>query len=154
MVAVAICILSHLLIAVRWRHGTNIWESLYVFPAGLGFGMALLTQFIGLTASAPESQLATAVSVYYLSQQVGIITGVSSSAAILRINFHRALVRQLGNLAGKDQVSSLLSSSPSICSPASIIFNNSGTQQNTTVTYADLLHLASHTDYQKHTQRL
>lgn len=105
MVSVLISILSHLLIALRWRHGTNVWESSYVFPAGLGAGMVLSTQFIALSASAPRPQLATAMGMYYLCQQFGRILGVSLSTAILRIDFRRTLERRLEDGPGKSQVS-------------------------------------------------
>ena len=105
LVSLAICSLSYVLIGLRWRHGTNFWESLYTFPAGLGFGMILSTQFIGLSVSVPERQTATAVSTYYLCQQVGILVGVGASAAILRINFQRTLLRQLENYSDRDRVS-------------------------------------------------
>ena len=70
--------------------------------------MILSTQFIGLSASAPKPQTATAVSTYYLSQQVGILVGVGASAAILRMDFRNALLRQLENYSDRDWVSDSL----------------------------------------------
>lgn len=109
LVSLAIGALSYVLVGLRWRHGTNLWESLYTFPAGLSFGMILSTQFIGLSASAPKPQTATAVSTYYLSQQVGILVGVGASAAILRMDFRKTLLRQLENYSDRDWVSDPLS---------------------------------------------
>lgn len=111
-VSLAIGSLSYVLIGLRWRHGTNFWESLYTFPAGLSFGMILSTQFIGLSASAPKRQIATAVSTYYLSQQVGILVGVGASAAMLRMDFRKTLLRQLENYSDRNCVSDPLYHTP------------------------------------------
>jgi MFS family permease len=100
----AISILAHLLITVRWRHGTNIWEAQYVDLIGVGFGMLLSTTFIGLSASAPKPQLATAIGMYYLSQQFGEILGVSISATILRGDFRNTLQKRLGDQPDAERI--------------------------------------------------
>ena len=111
VVSVFISILSHLLITLRWRHGTNIWEAQYVVLVGVGFGIVLSTQFIGLSASAPRAQLATAIGMYYLSQQFGEILGVSIASTILRVDFRNTLRKRLGDRPDADMVSNLLPSS-------------------------------------------
>lgn len=108
MVSVAISILAHLLITLRWRHGTNIWEAQYVVLIGVGFGSLLSTTFIGLSASAPKPQLATAIGMYYLSQQFGEILGVSIAATILRGDFRNTLQERLGSRPDAKRVSNLL----------------------------------------------
>lgn len=105
IISLSIGLFSYLLITIRWRHGTNVWESFYVFPVGLGFGMILSTQFVGLTASAPKAQSTTAVSVYYLSQQIGSIIGIATSAALLRYVFSHTLLHQLKDCDDRDAVS-------------------------------------------------
>ncbi|KAI9791588.1 MAG: hypothetical protein M1816_003674 [Peltula sp. TS41687] len=102
--AVAIAILAHLLVTLRWRHGTNIWEAQYVVLVGVGFGVVLATQFLALTASAPKAQLATAIGMYYLSQQFGEILGVSIAATILRIDFRNTLRRRLGDRPDAERI--------------------------------------------------
>ncbi len=104
--AVATGALVHGLIAVRWRHGIAAWwEAQYVVAAGMASGAAMSTQFIGLSASAPRAQLATAISVYYLSQQLGSIIGVSTASAAARIDFRSQLQRRLRSYGGeKDAV--------------------------------------------------
>ena len=62
---------------------------------------------MGLTASAPSSQLATSISLFYLSQQIGIIVGVSSAAALLRNNLYKHLVLRLIDCPDKEIVSHL-----------------------------------------------
>ena len=67
--------------------------------------MSLNAQFVGLTAAAPEEQEGTAIGVYYLSQQVGMIVGVGSFAALLETVFSNNLRRALGSFPGIDEVS-------------------------------------------------
>lgn len=88
----------------RWRVGAMLWESLYIFPIGLCFGIILATQFMGLSAHTPKPQMATAISVYYLSQEVGNIAGVGISSAVLRMDFHHTLVRRLADSPDKYRV--------------------------------------------------
>ena len=105
---------------LRWRGRINVWESLlYVFSASLGVGMLNSSQFIGLAASIEKPQLATAVSLFYLSQQMGLMIGASGSAALLRTSFRNALVKNLGHSADGKQVSLL--KSPSILSRQSLL---------------------------------
>lgn len=49
--------------------------------------------------------MATAISVYYLGQEVGIIAGIGISSAILRMDFRSTLLRKLVDFPEKDQVS-------------------------------------------------
>ena len=90
---------------LRWRGRINVWESLYIFPAGLGVGMLNASQFTGLAASVEKSQVATAVSIFYLSQQIGLMMGASGSAALLRKTFRDALMVKLSGLSNADEVS-------------------------------------------------
>lgn len=90
---------------LRWRGRINVWESLYIFPASIGVGMLNSSQFTGLAASVERSQLATAVSMFYLSQQVGLMMGASGSAALLRRTFRDALMANLSGLSNADKVS-------------------------------------------------
>ncbi|MCJ1230460.1 hypothetical protein MMC12_007134 [Toensbergia leucococca] len=102
--AVSLCIISFIAIMLRWRGRINVWESLlYVFSASLGVGMLNSSQFIGLAASIEKPQLATAVSLFYLSQQMGLMIGASGSAALLRTSFRNALVKNLGHSADGKQ---------------------------------------------------
>ncbi|KAF7512506.1 hypothetical protein GJ744_001441 [Endocarpon pusillum] len=102
--SLALNILTYLLIALRWRHGTNVWEALYVFPWGLSHGMLVSTQFIGLSASAPRSRLATSISVFYLGQQLGIILGIVAAAVLLQIELYETLMQRLANYPNKEWI--------------------------------------------------
>ena len=105
MISLSVVFISYLIIAIRWRHGINIWESLYSLPAGLGHGALLSAQFVGLVASADIADTTTAVSVYYLSQQVGSIIAVAISSAFLRHYFHATLLQGLNFSDDRDAVS-------------------------------------------------
>lgn len=70
--------------------------------------MSLNAQFIGLNAAAPEDQRGTAIGLYYLSQQLGIIFGIGGFAALLEKLFHHNLLDTLRWIPGKDEVSSRL----------------------------------------------
>lgn len=67
--------------------------------------MILSTQFVGLTISAPKAQSVIAVSVYYLSQQIGSMIGVATSAALLRRDFSHRLLQRLRDCDDQDTVS-------------------------------------------------
>ena len=103
--ALCVGILGYLLMALRWRNGVGPWESLYYVGGGFGYGMSLNAQFIGLTAAAPDDEQGTAIAVYYLSQQVGMIFGVGSFAALLETVFSNNLRRALNSMPERDEVS-------------------------------------------------
>lgn len=113
MVALISMCCCYLLVFVRWRVGASLWESLYIFPIGLGFGATLATQFMGLSASTPNDQMATAISVYYLGQEVGVIAGIGISSAILHGVFRSTLVRRLIDSPEKHNVREPLRHDPS-----------------------------------------
>lgn len=105
VVALGIGIPGYVLMALRWRYRINAWESLYYVAGGFSFGMSANAQFVGLAAAAPEGQQGAAIGVYYLSQQVGMIIGVGSFAALLETVFSNDLRRALSDFAGRDEVS-------------------------------------------------
>ena len=91
---------------LRWRHEVGFWESWYSLGGGLNLGILLSALFIGLTANAPASQRATAISIYYLGQQIGVIFGVGSFATVLDSIFRNTLKGRLVHLSSGDEVSS------------------------------------------------
>ncbi len=103
--AVFVSIISFVAIMLRWRGRINAWESLYVFPASVGVGMLNSSQFTALAVSVEKPQLATAVSIFYLSQQIGLMIGASVSTAVLRHGFRAALNKRLGGFLDADKVS-------------------------------------------------
>ena len=93
------------MMALRWRYKINALESLYYAATGFSCGMSLNAQFVGLTASAPAEKQGTAIGIYYLSQQIGIILGTGSFAALLQMLFKANLRQALGSISSADEVS-------------------------------------------------
>ena len=87
-----------------------MWESLYVFPATFGIGILISSLFVGISAAVEKPQQATAISLYFLSQQLGVMIGASGSGALLQKTFRDALEGTLGVSAAKSEVSNLLCS--------------------------------------------
>ncbi|KAL8873070.1 MAG: hypothetical protein Q9174_001408 [Haloplaca sp. 1 TL-2023] len=109
IVASSLCTASFILILLRWHGRISIWESLEPFPAALGVGLLNSTQFVGVSAAVERPLLAKAISVFFLSQQIGMIVGAGGSSALLRRVFRDGLVKNLGHERhGKQTVKDLL----------------------------------------------
>lgn len=76
--------LAFTLLIVRWRGHTNLFESLYIFPSGFGSGTCIAATFVGLNAGLNDSSTAIAGSGFYLSMNIGEITVMSISSAVLQ----------------------------------------------------------------------
>ena len=83
-----------------------MWESLYIFSASFAVGLLNSSQFIGLSAAVEKSRLATTISIFYLSQQLGMMIGASGSSALLRTAFRDALSMNLRDRVDSSRVSS------------------------------------------------
>ena len=86
-----------------------MWESLYIFPASFGIGLLNSSQFVGVSAAVERPQLATTISTFFLSQQMGMMIGASGSGALLQRTFRNALVKRLGGRDGMGEVSTVSS---------------------------------------------
>ncbi|KAL2067238.1 hypothetical protein VTL71DRAFT_1662 [Oculimacula yallundae] len=104
LVSIACCILTELLVLLRWSHSTSIWESLVTFPFGIFGGIILSTQFIGLYQCTAKHQMATAITTYYMSQQVGIALGISLVSALMKQEFHTILQKTLVDIPNYQEV--------------------------------------------------
>ena len=81
-----------------------MWESLYIFPASFGVGLLNSSQFVAISAAVEKPQLATTISIFFLSQQMGMMIGASGSGALLQRTFRNALVKNLGDHAEMSEV--------------------------------------------------
>ncbi|MCJ1350951.1 MAG: hypothetical protein MMC33_000933 [Icmadophila ericetorum] len=106
--ALAFCSLGYLVIALRWHGHINIWESLYVFGTSFGVGAVNSAQFVSLSAAAPKDRMATAVSLFFLSQQVGMMIGASSSSSLLQYVFEMKLSEGLEGVGPDKETVSIL----------------------------------------------
>ena len=92
-------------ILVQWRGPINVWETLCIFPVGFVNGMLNSGQFVGVSATVEKSRLATAISLFFLSGQIGMMAGTSASSAILRPLFRNNLCSRLGDSEYAQKVS-------------------------------------------------
>jgi hypothetical protein len=69
----------------------------------------LACTFTGLTISTEQPLQATAICIYYLSQQVGGIIGTAVSTVALHSTFKSTLAGFLQNVPNKEKVSELIS---------------------------------------------
>ncbi|KAG0644987.1 hypothetical protein D0Z07_9142 [Hyphodiscus hymeniophilus] len=101
-----------ILILFQWSRPIGPWESLTTLPYGLFAGIVLSTQFIGLYHCAPKENMATAISMYYMSQQIGIAVGISLCSSLLKRQFRTTLTKTLVAIPGYEKVTQ-------ICEPLS-----------------------------------
>ncbi|KAF3481112.1 uncharacterized protein GIQ15_03871 [Arthroderma uncinatum] len=104
LISVLLGLIFFTLIAVRWRYGVTNWESLYVLPAFLSFGLLLSTTFTGLIACTPKSIHATAICVYYLCQQVGTMLGTVFSSLTIETILREVLNIRLEDIPNKNGI--------------------------------------------------
>ena len=97
LVASTLSIAALATILLRWRGPINIWESFYILPAAVGVGMLNSSQFIALSAAVEKSRLATSISLFFLSLQLGQMIGASVSAVLLTSVFRDTLIKKLGS---------------------------------------------------------
>ncbi|KAK6337850.1 hypothetical protein TWF696_001328 [Orbilia brochopaga] len=85
LIAISISTVALLLITLRWRGHTNIFETAYIFPAGFGIGMINTVAFIALSASVKSEDQAMATSGFYLCDNLGFVTIGSLGNAVLQL---------------------------------------------------------------------
>ncbi|KAK8101836.1 major facilitator superfamily domain-containing protein [Apiospora kogelbergensis] len=73
---------SYLLLLLRWHGQTNIWESLYILPSGLGTGIVQTTTFIAVQAAIDPAHKAPAMSGIFLVVTIGGIIGMVAVNAV------------------------------------------------------------------------
>ena len=83
----------------------SVWECLVLAPAAFSVGMTASACFVGIGASVTEEQSAIAISVMFLSQQIGLIVGAAGGVGFARIGFGSFLKRELGPREGSEEVS-------------------------------------------------
>ena len=81
------------------------WECLILAIPALSMGMVVAAGFVGVNVSVTQEQSATAISVLYLSQQIGLMLGTAGGTGLARIGFSRFLKQDLGNRKGSERVS-------------------------------------------------
>ncbi|KAJ5855584.1 MFS general substrate transporter [Penicillium soppii] len=98
LIAIAVTVISQIFMIVRWANGIQGLEVFYCLPWAIGCGLFFSPQFLALTICSPKEQIASATAVYYLSQQVGHVSGTSTSTALLQQIFRFRLDISLDNI--------------------------------------------------------
>ncbi|KAF5005271.1 hypothetical protein FDECE_8257 [Fusarium decemcellulare] len=88
----------YFLLITRWHGKTNWLESFYILPGGFGMGMAYSVLFVATQASAEPDQVSAAVSTLFLSNSIGVIIGVASTSATVKIVLQKSLEAKLYRL--------------------------------------------------------
>lgn len=97
-------ILVYLLIASQWKQDAHIMEASYIFLAGFLSG-TLVTATIGaLAAICSRQMIASTITSYYLSQEVGSLLGTGFSTAALQGSFTASLYRELPDSLQKSKI--------------------------------------------------
>ncbi|KAK7954722.1 MFS general substrate transporter [Apiospora saccharicola] len=73
---------SYLLLLLRWHGDTNVWESLYIFPAGLGTGIVQTATFVAVQAAIDPAHKAAAMSGNFLVVTIGGMAGMVAVNAV------------------------------------------------------------------------
>ncbi|KAK1995284.1 major facilitator superfamily transporter [Colletotrichum falcatum] len=74
---------SYVLLLLRWRGDTNVWESLYIVPGGFGAGLVQSAGFISIQAAVDPKHKAAVTSGMFLTFQIGMILGLASASAVM-----------------------------------------------------------------------
>ena len=98
----------YLLLVLRWRGHTSLWESLYIGPGGFGTGILQATTFVALAAGVDETQMAIAGTGLYLSANLGGLVGASLASKILQASLRTGLNAGLKDFPDGQLVSLLL----------------------------------------------
>lgn len=91
----AVAIISNILIGMPWPDDPIIWEMICYLGLGIGVGGTLVCTFTALSVSVPKEMTATAMTNYYLCQQLGLVVGVSVTSAASQGLFERYLVHDI-----------------------------------------------------------
>lgn len=80
-----------MLLMLRWHGHTNIWESLYIVPAGFGTGVAQVATFISTQAAVDKEHKAVATGGLYLSVQIGLVVGLAAVSTVMLDGMRQSL---------------------------------------------------------------
>ena len=82
----------------------SLWNCLVIGPAAFGVGMAATASFAGISATVTREESAVAISVLYLSQNIGLIVGAAGGAGFSAVGYAKYLKRDLAGREGSEEV--------------------------------------------------
>jgi hypothetical protein len=74
---------SYALLLIRWHGRINIWETLYIVPAGFGTGVSQGATFISLQAAVSPKLRGPATAGLFLAMQIAMVFGLAGVNAII-----------------------------------------------------------------------
>ncbi|KAJ9664572.1 hypothetical protein H2198_000223 [Neophaeococcomyces mojaviensis] len=86
-IGLVLCFVGYLLLAFLWTGPLTIPRWFFVMPASFGVGCVNTAQFVALAASGMKERTATAISMFFLAQNLGMMSAVSGSSSISRLVF-------------------------------------------------------------------
>ncbi|KAK6523642.1 hypothetical protein TWF281_001621 [Arthrobotrys megalospora] len=104
IIAMSISTVALLLVTIRWRGNTNIFETAYIAPSGFGIGMINTAAFIALSASVEQKDQAMATSGFYLSDNLGFVVVSSLGNAVLQMALAKRLDVRLDGVDDKQKI--------------------------------------------------
>jgi hypothetical protein len=99
-----ISIVSGVLLTTRWADRPFFLDFIFYFGLGLGVGGILVCTFTALSISVPSQMTATAMTNYYLCQQLGLVLGVAVTSATSRAIFKKCLFQEIADGREKSKV--------------------------------------------------
>ncbi|GAB1210348.1 hypothetical protein APSETT445_009139 [Aspergillus pseudonomiae] len=96
-----IAAITHVLMLIRWNGHTNIGESLYIIPGGIGTGIASASAFVAMTALLEPQDMAMATGGYMLIVSFAMTTGITMTNTVLGLGFKHQLEQNLHGSGAK-----------------------------------------------------
>jgi Na+/glutamate symporter len=78
---------------------------MYIIPGGFGTGITQSTTFVQLTAGVKSSEMAMAAASLYLSQNLGMVSGLSVTTSVLQSTLRSGLAKSLHEVPHRHEVS-------------------------------------------------
>ena len=81
----------------RWPNGADLWELVYLAIHSVGHTGIITTCFVAISVATPKSAGAGPITTYYMSQQIGMVIGVTASSVFTRDAFRNILIDKLAD---------------------------------------------------------
>lgn len=81
----------------RWPNGADLWELVYLAIHSVGHTGIITTCFVAISVATPKSAGAGPITTYYMSQQIGMVVGVTASSVFTRDAFRNILIDKLAD---------------------------------------------------------
>jgi hypothetical protein len=95
VVGAVLASLTYLLLWLRWNGHTNLLDSLYIIPGGLGTGISSTTVFALMTSFLDAEEMATVTGGYILLHTFFMTISVTATNGILGFGFRKQLENHL-----------------------------------------------------------